>query len=201
MTGGEIIGTPVPAATDSTRTETVPADGALLVVEVPATAKIFVNGVATSSQGSVRRFLSRGLAAGKQYEFVVRMAVDRDGTPAEETQVVSLAAGGRSTVSFVQSAAVSAPVKTSLTLHVPADAKVWLAGSATASTGAVRQFETATLKPGQAWRNYEIRVTAVIDGSERTVSKTIDLAAGATMELTLDPAARTASADATASLR
>jgi uncharacterized protein (TIGR03000 family) len=201
MTGGEIIGTPTPAATDSTRTEQVPADGALLVVEVPANAKIFVNGAETSSQGTVRRFLSRGLVAGKQYEFVVRMAVDRDGGPAEETQVVSLAAGSRSTVSFVPAAASATPVKTSLTLHVPADAKVWLAGSATASSGAVRQFETATLKAGQAWRNYEVRVTAVVDGSERTVSKTIDLAAGDVVELTLDPSVRTAAADATASLR
>jgi uncharacterized protein (TIGR03000 family) len=201
MPGGEIIGTPSPAATDSTRTETVPADGALLVVEVPAAAKIFVNGVATSSQGSVRRYLSRGLVADKQYEFVVRMAIDRDGTTAEETKVVALAAGGRSTVSFVEAAAAATPVKTSLTLHVPADAKVWLAGSATASTGAVRQFETASLKAGQSWQGYEIRVATVVDGRERTVSKTIDLAAGAAVELTLDPAARTAAADATASLR
>jgi uncharacterized protein (TIGR03000 family) len=65
----------------------------------------------------------------------------------------------------------------------------------------VRQFETATLKAGQAWRNYEVRVTAVVDGSERTVSKTIDLAAGDVVELTLDPSVRTAAADATASLR
>jgi uncharacterized protein (TIGR03000 family) len=199
MPGGEIIGTPVPGATDSTRVETVPADGALLVVEVPAAAKIFVNGAATSSQGAVRRFLSRGLVAGKQYEFVVRMAVDRDGTTAEETKVVSLVAGGRSAVAFTAGAA--APAKTSLTLHVPADAKVWLAGSATASTGAVRQFETANLKAGQTWRNYEIRVAAVIDGREQTVSKVIDLAAGQAVELTLDPATRTAAADATASLR
>jgi uncharacterized protein (TIGR03000 family) len=200
MPGGEIIGAPAPAAIDSTRIETVPADGALLVVEVPASAKIFVNGSATSSQGAVRRFLSRGLVAGKQYEFVVRMAVERDGGTAEETKVVSLAAGGRSTVSFAPATA-AAPAKTSLTLHVPADAKVWLAGSATSSSGPVRQFETSSLAAGKAWRNYEIRVATVIDGREQTVSKVIDLAAGQAVELTIDPTVRTAAADATASLR
>jgi uncharacterized protein (TIGR03000 family) len=154
-----------------------------------------VNGSETKSTGGVRRFLSRGLVAGKQYEFAVKMTVDRDGTPAEETKVVSVTAGERSTVSFTTTP------KTSLTLRVPADAKVWLAGNATGAAGTVRHFETAGLQAGQSWKNYEIRVTAVVDGSEQTISKVIDLAAGDQLELSLDPAQRVASADATASLR
>jgi uncharacterized protein (TIGR03000 family) len=139
--------------------------------------------------------MSRGLAAGKQYEFAVKMTVDRDGTPAEETKVVSVTAGERSNVSF------TAAAKTSLTLRVPADAKVWLAGNATGAAGTVRHFETAGLQDGQSWKNYEIRVSAVVDGQEQTISKVIDLAAGDQIELALDPAQRVASADATASLR
>jgi len=41
----------------------------------------------------------------------------------------------------------------------------------------------------------------VLDGQERMVSKVIDLAAGDAVELALDPAARTASAESTAALR
>ena len=96
--------------------------------------------------------------------------------------------------------AVATP-KTSLTLRVPADAKVWLAGNETASSGAVRLFETTTLKDGQAWKNYEIKVATVVDGKEQVVSKTIDLVAGKSVELSLDPAQRTASADAQVSIR
>jgi uncharacterized protein (TIGR03000 family) len=166
---------------------------------VPADARIFVNGTETSSKGSLRRFLSRGLVAGKSYEFVVRMAVDRDGRTEEATKVVTLVAGERSKVSF--EAAAPAVAKTSLTLRVPADAKVWLAGNATASSGAVRQFETTGLREGQSWKDYEIRVTSVVDGREQTVSKVIDLAAGAVLEFALDPASRTAAAESTASLR
>jgi uncharacterized protein (TIGR03000 family) len=195
MTGGEVIG--VPSATDSTRTEQVPADAGLLVVEVPAEGTIFVNGQATASTGAERRFLSRGLVAGKQYEFVVRM---KNGD-AEETKVVTLSAGERAKVSFVAADSRPAAAKTSLTLRVPADAKVWLAGNATASTGEVRHFETAGLKAGQSWKDYEIRVTAVVNGREQTVSKVIDLAAGDAVELALDPAARTAAAESTAALR
>jgi uncharacterized protein (TIGR03000 family) len=194
--GGEVITTPTGApALDSTSTEKVPADAALLEVAVPAEARVFVNGNQTTSTGGLRRYLSRGLAAGRRYEFVVRIAVDRDGKTAEQTKVVSLTAGERTSVSFVDAAAAS----TSLTLHVPADAKVWLAGNATASSGETRHFETRTLRPGQTWRNYEIKVTTVVDGRELVVSKTINLAAGDRVDLALDPAS--AGAEATASLR
>jgi uncharacterized protein (TIGR03000 family) len=78
---------------------------------------------------------------------------------------------------------------------------VWLAGNETSSTGATRLFETSNLRSGQTWQNYEIRVATVVDGREKVVSKTINLVAGGTVELSLDPAARTASADATVSLK
>ena len=110
----------------------------------------------------------------------------------------ALSAGGRSTVTFGEE---SAKQKTSLTLHVPADARVWLAGNETSSTGATRLFETSNLRSGQTWQNYEIRVATVGDGREKVVSKTSKLVAGGTVELSLDPAARTASADATVSLK
>ena len=172
---------------------------------MPADAKIFVNGAATKATGDVRRYMSRGLVAGKDYEFVVRMAVDRDGETTEETRVVSLTAGEGSRVSF-SAAAESQPIvkkapTTTVTLHVPADAKVWLAGNATGSTGETRQFETTMLAAGQSWKDYEIRVATEVDGREQVVSKVIDLAAGDAVELSIDPTADRASlADTTAAL-
>jgi uncharacterized protein (TIGR03000 family) len=126
------------------------------------------------------------------------MTVDRNGKPSEQTKTVAVSAGERSSVSFAD--AVSAP-KTSLTLKVPADAKVWLAGNVTSSTGELRQFETTNLSAGQTWKNYEIRVVTVVDGREQATSKVIELAAGQSLELAIDPAQRTANADATASVR
>jgi uncharacterized protein (TIGR03000 family) len=132
--------------------------------------------------------------AGQKYEFVVRMAMDGG---KESTKVVSMTAGGRSNVSF---SAAAADVKTTVTLRVPADAKVWLAGNATASLGEVRTFETSSLPAGKSWKSYEIRVASVVDGREQTVSKVIDLAAGDQIDLAIDPAARVAAADTTASI-
>jgi uncharacterized protein (TIGR03000 family) len=138
------------------------------------------------------------------------MVVDRDGVASEETKVVSLSAGSRKSVAFAAKPAVAqspAAAKTSLTLRVPADAKVWLAGNETSSRGAIRLFETSSLRDGQTWSNYEIRVATVVDGRERIVSKSIDLAAGSDVELELaadgelTAVARTAPTDATASIR
>jgi len=200
--GNEVIGTPssvVAPPTSATFIEApVAADSALLVVNLPADAQVFVNGEKTAATGGVRRFVSRGLAADKDYEFVVKMVVNRDGSAREEMKKVTLSAGGRSSVTFGEE---SAKQKTSLTLHVPADARVWLAGNETSSTGATRLFETSNLRSGQTWQNYEIRVATVVDGREKVVSKTINLVAGGTVELSLDPAARTASTDATVSLK
>lgn len=200
----EVVAPPVaaPAAVESTA---IPADGAMLIVEVPSNAKIYVNGAVTKATGDVRRYISRGLVAGKEYEFVVRMAVDRDGETTEETRVVSLTAGEGSRVSFTSEQPSQPVVKkaptTTVTLHVPAEAKVWLAGNATGSTGATRQFETTMLAAGQSWKGYEIRVATEIDGREQVVSKVIDLEAGESVELSIDPTVGLASlADATASL-
>ncbi len=210
---GEVIQTPkpaVPAATDATMLHSpIPADAAMLVVKLPANAKIFVNGSRTAATGSVRRFVSRGLAKDKDYEYVVQMVVARDGIASEETKIVSLTAGNRSEVSFLEQDApdelvipgLEAVRHTSLTLHVPAQANVWLAGNNTSSTGEVRLFETSSLHEGQTWKNYEIRVTIVVDGREQVASKTIDLLAGASVELSIDPREQTASNAATAALR
>ena len=196
-TSGEEVETPVPAKDDST--SIVPADGVLLLVAVPADAKVFVNGAATTSTGSLRRFVSRGLADGEVYDYTVKVVLDDADDATELTKTVSVSAGDRSELSFIEEQPT-----TSLTLRVPAEAKVWLAGNATGSTGDTRTFETTALAAGQVWQDYEIRVVTEIDGRERVISKVIDLAAGQTLELEVDPTVAIADAsliDATASIR
>jgi uncharacterized protein (TIGR03000 family) len=78
----------------------VPKDGVILTVQVPAEARVFVNGKETSSLGTTRVFASKGLTAGKKYDFVVKMQTTRDGKPLEETKKVSLVAGDRQTVAL-----------------------------------------------------------------------------------------------------
>jgi uncharacterized protein (TIGR03000 family) len=166
---------------------------ALLAVHVPADARVFVNGLATRSTGADRRYVSNGLRPGMNYTYELKAQMIRDGKPVEETKVVQLQAGQTAEVDFnnagaeiVDERTAAKPVKTSLTLNVPADAKVYLSGNESKSTGEVRQFVTTKLNAGESWDNYTIRVELERNGQKITKEETIKLAAGQTRELTID---------------
>jgi uncharacterized protein (TIGR03000 family) len=99
--------------------------------------------------------------------------------------------GGNATLAFnlngnAQEQTAATPAPTKLTVHVPADAKLFLAGQETRSTGAVREFVTRQLSGGDEWSTYTVR--AVIERDGQTVSKdqTISLKAGEEREVRFD---------------
>ena len=154
-------------------------------MNVPSDARVYVNGVQTKSVGSERSYVSRGLQGGFNYTYEVRAEVERDGKKVEETKMVSLTAGRTARVAFALEASEAAP-STTLTLNVPADAKVFLAGSETTSSGLVREFTTTKLAAGQSWDNYTIRVTFEQDGQTISREKTITLSAGDNQVVSFD---------------
>src|SRR6185437_12821873 len=77
------------------------------------------------------------------------------------------------------------PLNTSLTLHVPADAKVYLSGNETKSSGETRRFSTTKLANGREWQDYAIRVEIERDGQTLTREETVSLKAGEARELTV----------------
>ena len=178
---------PPPAAGKSTFD--VGADVGYLVVNVPADAKVFVNGRPTTSTGEHRQYVSHGLEAGMRYEYQVRAEIVRDGKTISDTKTVQLTAGSQSSIAFDMSsspaphtAKTGAAPKTAVLLHVPADAKVYLSGAETSSTGTDREFITTRLAAGSAWENYTVRV---VSGGE-TREQTLTLKAGDNRELTFD---------------
>jgi uncharacterized protein (TIGR03000 family) len=129
-----------------------------LTVAVPADAKLYVNDDLTSSTGAVRKFVSHGLKAGKQYRFVVRAELaDADGKLMTEEKTVVVSAGEQEEVQFAF-AESSSKVETAITLNLPEGAKVLLAGNETKASGESRTFRTSRLKVGEFWDNYEIEV-------------------------------------------
>ena len=172
-------GTIVPSVPEAPATteQTSAASEATLTVNVPSDARVFVNGVKTKSVGSERSYVSRGLQSGFNYSYEVRAEVERDGKVVEETKTVSLMAGRTAHVAFTLNSREAAPA-TTLTVNVPADAKVYLAGTETTSSGEVREFTTTKLATGQSWENYTIRVTFQQDGQTVSREKTITLNAG-----------------------
>lgn len=159
------------------------ADG-LLMVDVPADAKIFVNGSTTTSTGASRQFVSRDLQSGFNYTYEVKAEVVRDGKTVEQVKTINLRAGQTANVAFDFEAAQS--VETSLTVRVPAGAKVYLAGNKTNATGEVRVFRTTGLTEGTAWSDYTIRVEMEVEGRVVSEEKQITLKAGDAKELQFD---------------
>ena len=159
------------------------ADG-LLAVEVPADAKIFVNGQATRSTGEHREFVSRDLELGYNYAYEVRAEVIRDGQTIEQTKKIDLRAGKRAEVAF--NFAPAEKVETKLTVRVPADAKVYLSGNETSAKGETRIFRTTGLKNGKTWNDYVIKVEYDVDGRTITQEKRIDLRSGEEREIAFD---------------
>jgi uncharacterized protein (TIGR03000 family) len=81
----------------------------------------------------------------------------------------------------------SAPaVKTSLTIHVPADAKISLAGVDTKQSGETRQFATTRLAPGQTWDGYKVVVEMEKNGQTLHEERTIKLIGGEAQELSIN---------------
>jgi uncharacterized protein (TIGR03000 family) len=65
-----------------------------------------------------------------------------------------------------------------VTVTVPAGARVWFDGSATTSTGSVREFESPPLKPGKRY-TYAIKASWKDNGREVTQTQQVEVTAGA----------------------
>jgi uncharacterized protein (TIGR03000 family) len=168
-----------------------PSANAVLTVRVPADARVFVNGLPTTSTGSLRRYVSNGLRAGYNYTYHIRAEIVRNGQTISDAKTVKLQAGDTSNVEFALNGSNSdpianQPVRTSLTLHVPADAKVYLSGNETRGGGEVRTFSTTKLATGQAWDNYVVRVEVERNGRTLSKEETVEIKGGDVRDLTID---------------
>jgi uncharacterized protein (TIGR03000 family) len=168
----------VDAAWNRARTE------ATLTVNVPANARIFVNGTSTRSHGAVRRYVSRGLTPGSEYSYEIKAELDLDGETIEETKIVKVRAGDSIQVAFDLKA--TADLETVVTVQVPEDAKVFLAGNETSGQGLVRVFRTSKLVRGSEWSNYTVRVSVERNGKTISREQTLTLKAGDTPSLSFD---------------
>lgn len=158
------------------------ANSAILAVNVPEDARVFVNGMSTKSTGTNRRYVSRGLSAGYGYTYEVRAEATRNGKVVEETKTVRVSAGQTLALAFD----LSAPLETTVTVRVPEQAKVELAGHPTNASGTVRTFATSSLEEGKVWSDYVIRVSLDRNGQTVTKEKKIDLKAGDNVNFEFD---------------
>jgi uncharacterized protein (TIGR03000 family) len=110
MGGGATGGTTGPKTGDGKTPEKIgkPKDGkssmvpapAIIVVSLPAQAKLTIDDLATKSTSAVRAFASPALTPGKQYYYTLKAEIVRDGRPVIDTQRVQVRAGEQTQVTF-----------------------------------------------------------------------------------------------------
>ena len=81
------------------------------------------------------------------------------------------------------------PVCCTMTVNVPADAKLLFNGTPANGTGAARTFTTPPLQPGQEYA-YDLTAEVVRNGKTERVTERVVLRAGEKTSVTLAPAAR-----------
>ena len=171
--GFESPPTPQPENGDETTSIFDGRGDAVLQVDVPQGAQIYVNNRLTTTKGAQRKYVSKNLKHGKDYKFNVEAVVERNGGEVALSKEVVLRAGRRSMVSFD----FEQPVLTQLTVKVPENAKIELCGNETAAKGKIRNFRTR-LKPGQTWENYNVTVQIEENGKIVEKKKSLTITAG-----------------------
>ncbi len=124
-----------------------------LTLDVPEDARVTINDRLTSLAGRERTFVIPGAEPEAQYEFDIRVEFERDGQTVTETKQVALRGGQVSSLAFdpgdqsTQLASADEPVSTTVTLHVPEEARVYLDGHEMKQTGwnsSIRDDQTAS---------------------------------------------------------
>ena len=147
---------------------------AVLNVALPLDAKVYVNEKLTKTPGQIRSYISRNLNRGRNYTYNLKVVAERDGKPVELHRKVVMRAGQKREIKFD----FDTPMRTKVSLRVPANATVELAGNKTKSTKAtLRHFETS-LKPGQTWDDYKVIVIYEQGGKKVTREHTLNVVAG-----------------------
>lgn len=154
---------------------------ATLTLNVPAEAVVYVNDQRMKTQGTERKFVAKNLSFSRKNTYEIRVVTLEDGQEVAQTKVIDLVPEQPALLAFDFNREV-APV-TSITLRVPADAKVRLSGVDTQSGGDLRYFYTNALAVGQVWDAYEIEVQWEEAGETVVKRETVQLTAGQPLSL------------------
>ena len=145
---------------------------AILSLDVPRDARVYINDKLTQTEGTRRSYVSRNLTRGQEYRYRVKVVSDIDGKEVTKSRVITMRGGESNVVAFNFK-----PIVTRVVVRVPEDAKVIIDGKETSTKGSYRAFSTEKLKSGN-WEDYSVEVSVVRDGKTLTRKEKFDLSAG-----------------------
>jgi uncharacterized protein (TIGR03000 family) len=173
-------------------------DQATVVVQLPADARMWVDGQAADLTSATRSFQTPALDKGRDYYYTVRAEATRDGKVLSQSQRITVRAGQVSRVDFgdltaaarVTPAAASAPAH--VTVRLPENARLFVDDVAYPEKSVTPKFDTPALQPGRTYF-YTFRVEAAADGRTRSDSRRVEVKAGKQVEVDFRNLARVAS--------
>jgi uncharacterized protein (TIGR03000 family) len=162
------------------------------VVRTPADAKLFADGVATTLSGTERVFQTPELAAGRDYQYTLKIEYTEGKETKTASKQVVVRAGSRTVVDFAapESEKASSPV----TVTLPENSKLTVDGANTSATGGTHSFRTPELTKGKPYV-YQFRAEVNKEGRTEVLTQEVTFNAGEpiVVDFTTVAATRTAS--------
>lgn len=169
----------------------VPANRAQVVIKLPAEAKLFADGQATTLTGTERVFQTPDLTPGRDFQYTFKAEVPAGAETKTLTKQVVVRAGHQTVVDFAQAADKAA---SSVTVNLPEKAKLFVDGTATPATGGTHTFRTPELTKGKSYV-YSFRAEVAKDGKTEVQTREVTFQGGepVVVDFTADTDVRTAS--------
>jgi uncharacterized protein (TIGR03000 family) len=171
---------PAPKKDDKKKEETANPNQATIIVQVPAEAKMFVDGQEANLTSTSRRFVTPALETGRDYYYTIKAELVREGKTLADSKHVVFRAGQTVKVDFGDMSTakvVPQAAPATVTVRLPADARLTIDGIDCPLTSATRTFDTPKLDPGQRYA-YTIKAELIREGKTRAASKKVIVEAG-----------------------
>jgi uncharacterized protein (TIGR03000 family) len=159
-------------------------DPATVVVQLPADARMWVDGQQADLTSGTRSFQTPALDRGRDYAYTIRAEATRDGQAVSQSQRVVVRAGQVSRVDFgdmkaaVRANPAAAPAH--VTVRLPENARLFVDGVAYPRQSTAATFDTPALEPGRTYF-YTFRVE--VPAEPRSESRRVEVAAGKQVQI------------------
>jgi uncharacterized protein (TIGR03000 family) len=147
-----------------------------VVLKAPLDAQLSVEGRVIPRTAAEETFRTPDLEPGSLYTYTLKAQVARGGKTVAYLKTVKVRAGQISEADFTKLIAQGKDAAT-LTVKLPADARLFVDGVACPLTSATRSFDTPDLEAGQKYY-YTLKAEVVREGETRTATRRVLVEAG-----------------------
>jgi uncharacterized protein (TIGR03000 family) len=168
-----------------------------IIVQLPADARLYVDGQPVTLKSTARRIVTPRLENGQQYYYTLRAEATRDGKPVRAEKRVTFRAGDVARVNLDdlsgQTAEATAMAPAHLTVRVPSRAQLFVNGTLLNGSGSLRSFDTPALQAGQDYF-YTLKAEIQLDGRTKSEIRQVDVAAGRNVSVDFEDLTRVTTA-------